>query len=270
LLALGQCIYAQQTHFPKLTGPYLGQKPPGMTPEIFAAGIVSTKEDEYACEVNKAGDEILFMRKSQIMLAKKNTDSTWNLPIVAPFSGMSIDDEPCYSPDGSKIYFVSRRPARNSKSARNLWVVEKYDNKWGEPKLVKLPSSNRILHAPSVSSNNSIYDDGISITRFANGRYLEQKYLPGISGMYPFIAPDESYIIYSRRDSGRAGADLFISFKNKGGLLDKDLSLGSEINSSKNEGNSFVTADGKYLFFSRGYDIYWVSAKIIEDLRPKK
>jgi len=24
-----------------LTGPYLGQKPPGMTPEIFAPGIVS-------------------------------------------------------------------------------------------------------------------------------------------------------------------------------------------------------------------------------------
>ena len=29
-------------------------------------------------------------------------------------------------------------------------------------------------------------------------------------------------------------------------------------------------ADGKYLFFSRKFDIYWVDAGIIEKLRPKK
>ncbi|MCJ8272850.1 MAG: hypothetical protein MJK04_26065, partial [Psychrosphaera sp.] len=29
---------------PVLTGPYLGQKPPGSTPEIFAPGIVNTEE----------------------------------------------------------------------------------------------------------------------------------------------------------------------------------------------------------------------------------
>ena len=28
----------------KLTGPYLGQKPPGLTPEPFAPGIVSTDD----------------------------------------------------------------------------------------------------------------------------------------------------------------------------------------------------------------------------------
>jgi len=30
--------------FPKLSGPYLGQKPPGMTPEIFAPSIVSSSD----------------------------------------------------------------------------------------------------------------------------------------------------------------------------------------------------------------------------------
>lgn len=30
--------------FPVLKGPYLGQKPPGVKPEIFAPGIVSTKD----------------------------------------------------------------------------------------------------------------------------------------------------------------------------------------------------------------------------------
>ncbi|MBE0664402.1 MAG: hypothetical protein IH584_01170 [Candidatus Aminicenantes bacterium] len=39
-------VSAQQKEFPKLTGPYLGQKPPGTTPELFAPGIVSTGLNE--------------------------------------------------------------------------------------------------------------------------------------------------------------------------------------------------------------------------------
>ena len=30
--------------WPVLKGPYIGQKPPGMTPEIFAPGIISTEK----------------------------------------------------------------------------------------------------------------------------------------------------------------------------------------------------------------------------------
>jgi hypothetical protein len=37
-------LMSQPNDFPKLKGPYLGQKPPGMTPEIFAPGIVSSPE----------------------------------------------------------------------------------------------------------------------------------------------------------------------------------------------------------------------------------
>jgi hypothetical protein len=33
--------FSQQNSFPALKGPYLGQKPPGKTPGIFALGIVS-------------------------------------------------------------------------------------------------------------------------------------------------------------------------------------------------------------------------------------
>jgi len=49
----------------------------------------------------------------------------------------------------------------------------------------------------------------------------------------------------------------------------KSISLGDTINSPALEGNSFVTADGKYLFFSRKFDIYWVDARIIEELKRK-
>ena len=33
-------IHAQQNNFPILKGPYLGQKPPGLTPELFAPSII--------------------------------------------------------------------------------------------------------------------------------------------------------------------------------------------------------------------------------------
>ena len=65
-------LLSQQSDFPKLTGPYLGQKPPGMTPEIFAEGIVSTNEDEYALEISSSGNEIIFSRSRKLMLITKN------------------------------------------------------------------------------------------------------------------------------------------------------------------------------------------------------
>ena len=40
-------IYIQgKNDFPPLKGPYLGQKPPGMIPKVFATGIVSTDKVE--------------------------------------------------------------------------------------------------------------------------------------------------------------------------------------------------------------------------------
>jgi hypothetical protein len=38
----------RQNDFPALSGPYLGQKPPGLTPEIFAPGVVSTPMNEHS------------------------------------------------------------------------------------------------------------------------------------------------------------------------------------------------------------------------------
>ena len=46
-------IFSQQSDFPKVTGPYLDQKPPGITPEIFAPGIVSVNgSDEWGLTIN--------------------------------------------------------------------------------------------------------------------------------------------------------------------------------------------------------------------------
>lgn len=46
--------------------------------------------------------------------------------------------------------------------------------------------------------------------------------------------------------------------------------LGESINTPGHELSPVVTPDGKFLFFIRGTDIYWVDAKIIEKFKPKE
>ncbi|TFH38957.1 MAG: hypothetical protein E4G94_11615 [ANME-2 cluster archaeon] len=262
--------FSQQSEFLKLSGPYLGQTPPGMTPENFASGIISTKEDETAFEISSSGKEIVFIRKNRVMIMTMKSDGSWNKPAVAPFSGNSIDDESCFSPDGNEIYFISRRNCPGSKYGANLWVTKKIAGKWTEPEPVQITVNTKQFHAPSIASNGNLYDTGIIKFNYENGNYLSvQELTPLLQGMSPFVAPDESYLIFSKRLPNHS-PDLYITFKNKEGKWTNPIPLGDKINSPTMEGNSFVTSDGKYLFFTRAFDIYWVDAKIIEDLKPKE
>ena len=61
MLSVVITISAQKNDFPKLTGPYLGQKLPGKTPEIFSPGIISLKgRYELNSEFSLDGDEFYF------------------------------------------------------------------------------------------------------------------------------------------------------------------------------------------------------------------
>ena len=65
LIFVASSIQAQEkvADFPVLKGPYLGQKPPGMTPELFAPGIVSVnKYSEFVCMFTPGGKECIFDR----------------------------------------------------------------------------------------------------------------------------------------------------------------------------------------------------------------
>jgi Tol biopolymer transport system component len=105
----------------------------------------------------------------------------------------------------------------------------------------------------------------------------------GKSNAHPFIAPDESYILWDgRRDSGYGNADIYVSFRQKDGSWNEAINLGEKINTEASEYGASVTPDGKYLFFNRNVgkvkptdkyentDMFWVDALVIETLRPKK
>ena len=54
------CNKNTESDFTILKGPYLGQRPPGMTPEIFAPGIISTNMNAAKIVFSSDGKEIFF------------------------------------------------------------------------------------------------------------------------------------------------------------------------------------------------------------------
>jgi hypothetical protein len=86
----------------------------------------------------------------------------------------------------------------------------------------------------------------------------------------PFLAPDESYLIYS------VDTDLYISYRYKNNKWIEPKNLGSSINMNDCfDLCSKIFPDGRYLFFvsrrsSQDFRTFWADACFIEDLKPTK
>lgn len=242
---------------------YLNEPLPDSIPRIFAKDVISTGVDESSFEINKYGNEMIFAREGKIMMLKK-TGTTWGEPTVAKFSGTHIDGECCFSPSGDKIFYASRRTLPGATDPLNTWVSDKQDNTWSDSYPLKSPLYDQTTHAVTVSESGNLYCSGIDLFRFSNGQYSPRAQLSdNVKGTHPYIAPDESYILFCRRAEGRQDPDICVSFKNQESWSEP-LSLNNQINTNGLESNPFVTPDGKFLFFIRKYDVYWVRFDIDE------
>lgn len=275
---------AQQNNFPVLRGAYLGQKPPGVKPEVFAPGIISTDGSlEAGSTFTPDLKEFYFVRgksmqhKPAIMVCRETKDG-WTIPEVAPFSGVYFDFEPNVTPDGTKMFFM--RFDRSDKSVqRGLWMTERFGEGWGEP----------IYHRPGMyataTRDGTIYytspdeDEGVVRSRFVNGRYLEPEVVGGgvnrpYPGAHPCISPDESFIVFdSTRPEGKSESDLYVCFRNKDGTWGDAFTLGGKLNKGPKNCPA-LSPDGKYLIYTffkpdSDADIYWVSMKVVEALKPE-
>jgi hypothetical protein len=274
---------------PVLKGPYFGQNPPGIIPEIFAPGIVSTEKAwEAAITFSPDGKESFFTRRENIqgnenrILHSELVDGKWTLPKPAFFAKDIIEYESFISPDGKKIFYNSdRAKPSGSKSVGEIWYSEKTSNGWSEGNYLTETINKGWIMFVTASMNNNLYFTagfnrkfGIYKSELKNGEYQEPEFLPNeinyLRGAHPFIAPDESYLIYDAQPEGVGKSELFISFKDKNGKWMKSIKFDKSINKTFTENIPNVTPDGNYFFFHRNNDIYWVSAKIIEDLRPKE
>ncbi len=305
--------------FPLLKGPFLGQKPPGSIPEIFAPGSITTEYHEHSSPVfSPDGNEVYWsvfynFWGPQVIIFMRYENDRWSQAGVAPFSGQYSDGNPCISSDGKKLFFESSRPINKDDSYTgdiNIWVVEKENKSWGEPKnLSSIINTGKWERGPSISNNGNLYfcsmrDGGhgkmdLYRSEFKNGSYLEPENLGNqinTSGYesWPFISPDESYLIFES-----SSAELYISFRNSDGSWSEPVNMSQKLNFTGSQDRfPRLSNDGSYLFFVSNKrignpyfefilelneikqkakniyngmgNIFWVDAIVIEDLKPEE
>jgi hypothetical protein len=285
LARAGTNLFSEQAAVLKPSGPYLGQKPPGMLPEQFGLGMIDDNERVFAISFSPDGKECFYTKsfETNTIMTAKEVNGQWTRPAIADFSGKFFDFEPHLVPDGNKMIFGSMRPLPEMTEASGLhqWMIEKTNDGWSKPKPMASPFRDGFCMYVSVVNNGNIYftgEDGIYMSKYSNGKYLQPEKLgDNINRLqyaaHPFVGPDESYLIYDAQPE-EGNADLFISFKEEDQTWGKSVSLGEKFNTELNDMTAFISRDGKYFFFSRlskgTGDIFWVDAKIIDEMRPKK
>jgi len=266
-----------------------------MTPEIFAPGYISTEKRELNSVFTPDGTEFYFSispGRGYTIYFTSQLEKGWSQPQPVPFSSDKSDVDMCMTPDGKRMYFGSTRPFDgNPQVDFKIWFVERKGNAWSEAKYLDSPinEGRRALY-PTVSLKGTMYFQAIRedtlgardiyYSELIDGKYTDPIRLgESINSTYAegdvLIAPDESFLIVncSGRPDTNGRSDLYISHKQKDGTWAQLKNMGDTINSSGSDYCPMLSPDGKYFFFTRtdtgNGDIYWVDAKIIEELIPQ-
>jgi Tol biopolymer transport system component len=283
-----------QDGWPELEGSYLGQEPPGDTPEIFAPDLISTKDNfELNSVFSPRGNIFMFSRRIdgayKMFFSFKGANGQWSEPRLAgpskTYQGHA-DVDMVFSQDQKWLYFISDRPLEGYSLDRyNIWR-----SRIGEYGLETPTSLPAFINGPDHELYPMIVQDGSLYfsaqredslggrdsyrSQYRDGKFEEPVNLgPSINSPQSegdiFVSPDESYLIHvsSDRDDGFGRGDLYISFKQPDHTWSKSKNMGALFNSAETDYCPMVTPDGKYFFFSRGGDVMWVSSDALENLR---
>lgn len=272
---------------------YFGQKPPGHKAELFAPGLVSKSDrHEFGITFSKAGDECYLgvdEGNRNVTYSFLLKDGVWSQAAeLLPEAEGSIHD-PMLSLDDQRLYYIAHgtRAKKLGKKDANLWYLERHATGWTSPTklgpiintnanefyIALTESGNLYFASNKEAAKDEPYNYDLFMARPGKGAFNTAVRLPDSvnSNRYdadPFVAPDESYIIFgSVRRDGMGHGDLYISFKTESGWTTAK-NMGPEINNDKHQLCPFVSRDGKYLFFTSDQDIYWIDASIINTLKP--
>jgi len=271
-----------------VTGPYLGQKPPGKVPKVFAHGIVSTAAAaEWGIAFTPDGWQLYFTRRSAedptngiwYMRAKKEV---WSGPSSAPFNTNRIDMEPFVTYDGKTLFFSSDRPHNGAIEGR-IWGVDILKSGWSPAWLASGSINDNWSMYLTISKagtavytgpNLDLYSATYENRTFSNSMRLGPPISTEANEAHPFIAVDGSFIVFDTDRSGGYGdTDFYIAFRKGSNSWSEPVNLGPVINGSGGELCAYVSPDRKYFFFGRFIgeevsDIYWVDASVLKSLRP--
>jgi hypothetical protein len=279
-LSSGAFLCAQE-NFWNSKAAYLGQKPPGDKPEVFAEKLLMINDtfpfDRVAFSAD--GKEFYYPSSNTWFNSDptkiryfKYSNGKWNGPFVLNEHYAT----PAFSPDGSKLYFEG---GKRDRQHFFVWQISRRpDGGWTQPSAYLtvryplydfMPTRSGTCYAGSnVHDDTSRHDmDICSLTMSPGDTTIRSLGEPintkGFDGDF-FVAGDESYMIVSTKETKDFECELWISFRQPGGGWTPLVSLGPDINNGMaHRWGQYVTPDGKYLFYSTGHSpkdcrIVWV------------
>jgi Tol biopolymer transport system component len=278
---------------PLTPGAYFGLKLPGVTPELFAPGIISTpgrnvdsvafSPDATECyftvfDADGSNNRILFTRYE---------NGAWTPQAPVTFTDGRAQGAGRFSNDGNRFYF-----AVNDSTSPPVWPwtstikMVRRDSReaaWGKPESV--PELVGVQSADGTMYFSAVRDGGLGVldiyrTVSKPGQPLQVENLGAPVNTKdddggPGISPDgHTLVFYSApwRAGVKGGAKLFICFDNGHGGWTTPVNMGEGFNSPGDEYGATFSLDGRVLFFTRvdekkHGDIYWVSTTALERFR---
>jgi len=267
---------------------YLGQRPPGGSPEIFAPGIISGKGRMHCFPaISQDWKEIYWMTVPPKIYFVEYRDGRWSDPEVSPLFEKYVCMRPFFSHDNERLYFSSTNIPGGFGSL-DIWYVERTGAGYSEPINIGVPINTEKLETQQTFTRyGTIYycgwvegkrfNRGILYSRYEDGIYSEPQILAEPINIIdtnaidytPYIAPDESYLLFcsNRHNTKEEDCRIYLSSRNEAGVWSDPIDLNDRMDFDKDSRDPYVSPDGKYLFFSSGENIYWIDAKIIDIVR---
>ncbi len=276
-------------------GTYLGQQAPEGRPVVFMKGTVSSKRFEHgAVAIAPDLSEIYWssffegQEPYQRILFIRRDGTGWTEPASAPFVGAFSSGEPFFAGSADRLGFRADRPLRAGRGLdRSYWVTRRTPSGWSEPE----PLGEIFLGVgfqASMAANGTLYfttdpagwrdtrgDGDICRAVLRDGTYAPPENLGApintpAHDWSPCIAADERWMIFaSTRPGGKGQSDLYVSFHGADGAWGDPINVGRPINTGQNEDWPSLSPDGRFLFFVRKGDVYWVDAGFLSKLAAK-
>lgn len=216
--------------------------------------------------------------------------NAWTEPVPLPFSGTYPDYEPTLTADGSLMVFNSQRPYEDGRTPEinDLWFVERdAQGQWSEPRRAvaltsfeyedsygTLTADRRLVFLQGRPEPSGQMQFDLVESRFMNGEFQAPVRHPVSTDRWgegdPWIAPDGSYLIYTRWDESvgwQETTDLYIAFNGPDGWS-TPMPLES-LNTDGPDYGAAVSPDGETLYYRAGGRFQQVPLRaLLERLRP--